>query len=237
MKQKLNSIEATAMFQRGEEDGFNYFFNELHEALIYFCWRKVQDRFLAEDATYRSFIKIWERHDKFNHPAVIKSWLYKTALHDCLNILSRQTNVQRIERNYTIGISDKVESPCDENIIRSDVVSEVKKYLHPLPPECRRVIELYYFEELSTREISVILGVSINTVQTQKAIGEKIMKEVADTGCRNLGKRKSNEETWELYKKVAECPLKAGEAAIKFGLTVRAVYDMRYKYKKSIRGF
>src|ERR1044071_8998431 len=85
-------------FQRGEEKGFTYFFNELYPALLYFAFRILNDKAASKDIVEDSFIKIWERHSSFNHPKVIKSWLYTTVRNGCIDWQrNQQTNMQREE--------------------------------------------------------------------------------------------------------------------------------------------
>src|SRR6185436_5676399 len=80
-------MEAALSFQRGEEKGFTWFFNELYGSLHYYAFRLLNDKPSAEDAVENSFIKIWERRSGFHHPNVIKAWLYTTVHNDCLNKL------------------------------------------------------------------------------------------------------------------------------------------------------
>jgi len=242
MKQKLSPHEATLAFQAGFEDGLDYFFKLLNTALVYYSFRIVRDKDMAEDVVSESWVKIWERHSDFSHPGVIKSWMYTTVRNDCLNKLLQEGRKHKKENNYYLFVKDNTEPSSEENIIKAEVLSEVHKWLNPLPAVCKKIMTMYYFEELNTTQIATLLGLAVTSVRNQKIRGEKIMKEISDTGFRDIAgvkhaRKREDKETWELYKKVAECPLKACEAAIKFGLTVRAVYDMRYKYKKSIRGF
>ena len=46
-----------------------------------------------------------------------------------------------------------------------------------LPEECRKVFDLCYFQGMDNTQAAEALGVSVNTVKTQKARGKKILRE------------------------------------------------------------
>src|SRR3954469_8578611 len=85
-------------FQRGEEKGFTYFFNELYPALLYFAFRIIDDKPAAKDIVEESFIKIWERHTTFTHNKVIKSWLYTTVRNACIDWQRKQQSTLEHEQ-------------------------------------------------------------------------------------------------------------------------------------------
>ena len=51
----------------------------------------------------------------------------------------------------------------EDNIVRRQVLSDVKKLVKNLPDSQREVLEMRYYQDLSFKEIADITGVSINT--------------------------------------------------------------------------
>ena len=63
-------------FQQGEEKAFDYYFKLHYAALTLFCFRIIKDRDAAEEIVQEAYIRLWERHENFFHPAALKSFLF-----------------------------------------------------------------------------------------------------------------------------------------------------------------
>jgi RNA polymerase sigma-70 factor (ECF subfamily) len=73
----------------------------------------------------------------------------------------------------------KVESsiePVDEQLEFNEMKSRVDSAINGLPEKCRIVFTLSRFEELSHREISEQLGISVKTVENHMSKALKILK-------------------------------------------------------------
>jgi len=68
----------------------------------------------------------------------------------------RASLVDQIADEDEIGVSDQVE--------RADLKKRLVKAIHNLPERDRTLISLYYYEELTLKEISEVLGVSTSRV-------------------------------------------------------------------------
>lgn len=166
----------TESFKRGEEKGFRFFFNSLYASLVFYSWRFSQDRESAEDIAEESFIKIWERHESFSHPNVIKSWLYTTVRNATLNKMAEE---KRQNKHKDIIAAEKQyeyqESPL-AGIVITETIMEVRKALKVLPTECRKIFEMLYIENMSIRETANKLKIGISTVKNQKYRGLEILR-------------------------------------------------------------
>lgn len=173
---QLEAYEYAQFFRQGRSKGFTYFFKELYPALLYYAFRIVNDRPSAEDSVSEAFIKIWKRHESFDHPQVIKSWLYTTVRNDCLNRLQLASRERRRSEGLALEWADKKQEPVINNIILCEVVAEVHNSIRSLPRECQKIFDLLYVKGMTVREISGFLGVSISTVKNQKARGLSILR-------------------------------------------------------------
>lgn len=163
-------------FQRGEEQGFSYFFNDLYPALLYYAFRFLNDRPSAEDVVEESFIKIWERHESFNHPQVIKSWLYTTVRNACLNKLQQEQRKQVKEDMLARQQEGAHQQSHLNEIILAEVIAEVHATISSLPTGCRKIFEMMYIHGKTVREIAKELNLSISTIKNQKARGLTILR-------------------------------------------------------------
>ena len=164
-------------FQRGEEKGFNYFFNSLFPALLYYAFKIMNDRAAAQDIVEESFIKIWERHTTFYHSKVIKSWMYTTVRNACLNKLQeekrRSAHQEKIARQQeTVSLDNYVL----HDIIRAEVIRELYQNIETLPNACRQIFRMLYIQGKTVREVAEELELSISTIKNQKARGLTLLR-------------------------------------------------------------
>ena len=55
------------------------------------------------------------------------------------------------------------DNTIEDRLVYSQILEDVKKLIHYLPPSQREVLEMRYYQELSFKEISEQTGISINT--------------------------------------------------------------------------
>ena len=68
----------------------------------------------------------------------------------------------------------------EDNIVRHQVLSDVKKLVKHLPDNQREVLEMRYYQDLSFKEIADITGVSINTALGRMRYAILNMRRMAD---------------------------------------------------------
>lgn len=165
-------------FQRGEEKGFTYFFNTYYKALSFYAWRMVQDRERAEEIAGDAFIKIWERYETFSNPRVIKSWLYTTVRHACLDWIRQRKSLTRQADGYAELIDNDVEASIFHDIVRAEVLRELHAAIQKLPPQCSLVFRLLYIQGKSLQQVADEMGLSIHTIKNQRARGLDMLKKL-----------------------------------------------------------
>ena len=129
----------------------------------------VRNKELAEDIFQETFVKVIMtiKQGRYTENGKFKAWITRIA-HNLVIDSIRQ------ERNENTISNDEVEVDlfnnmklCDgtveDNLVRRQVLSDVKKLVRHLPDNQREVLEMRYYQNLSFKEIADITGVSINT--------------------------------------------------------------------------
>jgi RNA polymerase sigma-70 factor (family 1) len=162
-------------FRKGSQKSFAKLFHQLYPALCFYATRFTDDHGEAEDIVEESFIKVWERRETFNHYKVLRSFLYATIRNACLNWIKQKE--RHLAHEKAIGIqSESSESSILENTVRAEVFLDVYDAFEKLPPKCREIIDMVFFEGKNIREISNELNLSINTVKAQKRRGLLLLR-------------------------------------------------------------
>lgn len=210
-------------FQRGEERGFAYFFDLLRPRLQYYAFRILKDEDDAADAAEDGFIKIWADHKTFNHPKVIKSWLYTTVRNACFEILNKRKRTSVIQTELCVLTSHDIEDSIENQVIRAEVIGEVYESFKYLPDDCRSIISMLFKEGLTLDDIAQKLGIEKRTVKAQRWIGLKMIKGVILEGKIPAGFliRKTQEENRKNAELLKQEKKKQKEDLIRRVITLR----------------
>lgn len=116
----------------------------------------------ADEVYQEVFLRLIKNNHQFNDEEHCKAWLIKVTV----NCAKKLTCSSWRKRTQPINESLSFETQRD-----IDIWWEISQ----LPPKYREVIHLYYFEDMSTEEISKVLGIKNTTVRSQlKRAREKL---------------------------------------------------------------
>ena len=169
------SIENAQAFQRGEERGFTFFFNDLYPGLCYYAFRMIDDERIAKEIVADSFIKIWEQHAGFDHPRTIQSWLYTAVRNACLNLLQKEKRDREKHKKW-VDTQETSERTVYGPPLEVQVTQKVHDMIRTLPPECQRVFILLFIAGKSIQEVSKELTIAVSTVKSHRQYGLKLLK-------------------------------------------------------------
>lgn len=126
------------------------------------CYLYLRDYYLAEDATQETFIKAMKSYDSFLHNSNEKTWLIRIAINSCKNIMRTKwfrIPLINIEQQHNIAVHDSTEDLIEKENISKAIMS--------LSKSDREIIILYYYQELTVREISYITQKKENAINQQ----------------------------------------------------------------------
>lgn len=162
-------------FQKGEEKGFAFFFNEYYACLSFFAFKILNDEAEAQDVVSDSFVKLWERREAIDKPGSLKSYLYTTVKNACVDLL-RSKERKRKNESEILQLSDKWEQTVLHKMIEAEVLRHLVAARAKLPVKTKRVFEMFYFENKSYLQIAEELDISIHTAKNQKIRAIKILR-------------------------------------------------------------
>jgi RNA polymerase sigma-70 factor (ECF subfamily) len=163
------------LFRKGNEEGFNYFFNTLYKPLHFFAIGYTQDKETAEDIIEDSFIKLWNKREIFETESGLKSYLYKTVHNACLRWLWQKQNRSRHNISYAKETTT-TEHSYFENTVKAETINQLHQAIGQLPAQCKKVFTKLYIEGKSVSETAQEMDLTISTVKNQKARGIKLLK-------------------------------------------------------------
>ncbi|WP_430815946.1 RNA polymerase sigma factor [Carboxylicivirga sp. RSCT41] len=149
-------------------------FNTLYNPLVNYANGYLENISESEDLVQDIFVKIWNKSIEIKDNRKVKSFLYTTVRNRCLNHIR---NIKRQNMKFEEYVyNSESEVSIEEDIIREEFYSEIYKVINELPSQCQKIFKLY-LSGLKNPEIAEELGLSIETIKTQKKRARKQLKE------------------------------------------------------------
>ena len=122
----------------------------------------------AEEVAQDSFVKAYNSLGSFHSNSTFKTWLFRIVYNTSISKLRTRRNSEvKIE---DINISD-AEIQATENTIDQLNIKERQKYLQAglgrLNQEDQTLLKMYYFDDLSIDEVSLITDLSVSNVKVK----------------------------------------------------------------------
>ncbi len=162
--------------QEGDERIFRKLFERYYPRLCYFASSLLPFSESEEDVVQEAFEKLWQKRMNFYNLKAVKTFLYITVKNRCLNI---HKHGKVVKKHADRRQEETIEAhTIMDHLLEAEVLEKVNGALQRLPPGCRSVLHLSYFEGLKNKEVAAQLKVSINTVKTQKQRGLSLLRAI-----------------------------------------------------------
>lgn len=173
----INEEELINQLRSKDDNSFEWIFRTYHSALVFFANRLLSNDRIeeAEEVVLDVLMKFYERRTNFDRLSAIKAFLYISTKNACLQILEKDQVRMRRFQDYRFSYSDIQNSVLDD-MVYSEVLREVADAIETLPPQCKVVMKLFFEEAKTAREIAEMLGITISTVNNQKAKAISILR-------------------------------------------------------------
>lgn len=145
-----------------KEAAFTRLVREYQEPLYWQIRRMVVIHDDADDVLQNTFIKAWSAIDSFRQESRLQTWLFRIAINESLNHLSKKKQVLSLDQTE-IGIADTLAS--DSYFDGDEVQKQFQTAINSLPEKQRLVFNLKYFDEMKYEDMSDMLGTSIGALK------------------------------------------------------------------------
>lgn len=174
-----------------DQTAITQLYNMTKDNVYYTIKTMISDEDTAQDLTQDTFLKAMKNLGQLNEPAAFKGWIKKIARNMTIDILRKRkvisfSQMVSSDSDEAIEFEDDRQENLPEVVIdRKETTRLIGEILGTLSPEQRVVTELFYYENLSVKEIAEELGVSENTVKSRL----KYARNKIETGVKELEKK------------------------------------------------
>jgi RNA polymerase sigma-70 factor (ECF subfamily) len=128
----------------------------------------IKDRAAAEDIFQDTFLKAIHalREGQYNEEGKFSAWIMRIAHNLCIDYLRGKKKMPMTRANDDYDPFDYIASgdkTTEEKAVNKQVLADAKKLLTQLPDEQREIVMMRLYYDMSFKEISETLDISINT--------------------------------------------------------------------------
>ena len=184
--EKENLIALVRKSQAGDPEAIEQLLSYAHTSVSYQCRKMMKSQQDAEDMTQEVLLTIYRKLDTLQEPAAFHKWVNQIAASRCINTLSR-THVeyqfaQDEEGHSILDTLEELDEQAipDKAIDNAETARMIEEIVSQLPDAQRAATLMFYYGEMSVKEIAHTMQVSENTIKSRlnyarKAIKEKVL--------------------------------------------------------------
>ena len=171
----------------GDDAAFDILVEKYQKSVHALVWQKIGDFHYAEEITQDTFLRAYQKLSTLRNPSQFLGWLFVIANRLCLNWLQKQKSAKQLQSlegtpveevaksDYAHYVSEQREREATEHRFKI-----VEKLLEKLSEGERTVMTLHYLGEMTVKEISRSLGVSVETVKVRLYRARERLREEED---------------------------------------------------------
>ncbi len=172
----LHEQDAFDALQQGREQGLDFFFHQYYTPLVCYATSITKNEEAAKEMASECFVKLWNNRTTIEVCAQVRFWLYRTVHNAAVDFLRRQ-ETQTKKDKIACASFEGSEPSILQKLILAETYNRLYQLLNTLPPRSRQIFQMFYFQNKTMKEIATELGVSVNTVKTQKLRAIQTLKQ------------------------------------------------------------
>ena len=145
--------------EKTKKKGFTLLVNHFKKSIYFQIRRIVISHENTDDVVQEVFIKCWNKLNTFNGKSKLSTWIYRVTYNEAIQWIRKN------RKEYHLNISEiQTDNQPTTNIFHKDadeISILLEKAILQLPEKQKMVFQLKYFEDLSYKEIQIIIGGSI----------------------------------------------------------------------------
>lgn len=166
------------LIRKGDEEAFVLLYKSNRNAIRAYVSRNHGDADDAEDMLQEALIVLWKRvrTGRFEYSAKLSTFIYAIVK----NMWTRELARKWREQPTTEDVEFVSEDPSVlDDIVQSEQAERMREALNRLGNPCKKVLMLYYWEELSMEEIAKAMGfANAETAKSKKYQCKEMLKKI-----------------------------------------------------------
>ena len=161
------------LLQQGDQDAYKQLFIKYYSPLCEYASQYISDDD-SEELVQELMLFLWETRENLVIETSLKSYLFISTKHRCLNAIRKNLYHERIHTQIYEKIKDQFEDP--DYYFVNELTENIQKAIENLPETYRETFAMCRFGENTNVQIAQKLGVSVKTVEYRISQALKILR-------------------------------------------------------------
>lgn len=178
----MNEEELIDRVKNNDKSAFKILYETYSGKIYKTAYMIVNDNSYAHDIVQEVFIKIYMNINTLLHNSAFNSWIYRITINCCMKHINDNSKTQlAYEDEELIKVSEEKSYLIPENsFMKSELHNEIMSYINKIPNLQRITIILFYYNDLTVKEIASAMKCSEGTVKARLSRGRKKLKILID---------------------------------------------------------
>jgi len=185
----LNDEEISLLVQNGNQDAFAEIISRYTDKLNRYLYKFLSNSEDVEDLLQDIFIKCFVNIKSFDTNQRFSPWIYRIAHNEAINLIKKNSKIPfsfDIFDETLSFIHPKAKENSEDEAERKIIKSHLDEILNDIDKKYKEIIVLYFYEDLSYKDISDILKIPISLVGVRIQRGkEQVKKAFEKKGIQN----------------------------------------------------
>ena len=161
------------LLQQGDKDAYRQLFIKYYSPLCEYASQYISDDD-SEELVQELMLSLWEARENLVIETSLKSYLFISTKHRCLNAIRKNQYHERIHNQRYEKRKDQFEDP--DYYFVTELTDNIHKAIENLPETYRETFTLSRFGEKTNVQIAEKLGISVKTVEYRISQALKILR-------------------------------------------------------------
>ncbi len=168
--------ELILLLKNDSKSAIKLLFEKYHSRLCSIAYRLIKDKDLAKDIVQEVFIKFWSNRAAIDITTSLAAYLRRSVINTALNYIQKEK--RHPKGNFDHFMFNPVGTPADQNYSVAELSRRINDAVDKLPVRTRAVFLLIRQEELSYKEVSESLNISLKAVEKEMMMALKKLREM-----------------------------------------------------------
>ncbi len=154
----------------GDKQALTDIYNEYYNRIYYFALNRLKNEQDAEDIVQNTFIEVFKSVKTLSEPKAFKSWIYLIAERQIIALYRQRGRTPHTVDEAFEEVAEDIEDGefLPENVLESESIrNAVMELIHSLPEAQKTAVLLYYYEEMTVKDIADVEQCSVGTVKSR----------------------------------------------------------------------
>lgn len=165
--QQMTDRQLVEIYYNGKEEGFEELLKRYKSRVFGKIMMYVKDRAVAEDIFQDTFVRAIHalKEGNYNEEGKFSAWVMRIAHNLCIDYFrGKKMPVTRERDDYNpFDYISSNERNSEDEKVNAEVLTDAKRLLNYLPMEQKEIVMMRLYYDMSFKEISEQLDISINT--------------------------------------------------------------------------